>query len=64
MSVGWARKQECPHPLKMPVPVYLFLYWFLDLKQIMNLPERCLMISGQDKALLMYMINLEVSEGG
>ena len=39
MSAGWAKTHERPHPLKMPVPVHLFLYWFLDLKQIMNLPK-------------------------
>ena len=30
----------------------------------MNHPQMCLMISDQDKDFLMYIIDLEVSEGG
>ena len=54
MSVGRSGKQECPHPLKMSVPVYLFLYlyWFLDLKQSMNHPLMCLMASDPEKTYL------------
>ncbi|XP_055284537.1 testis-specific Y-encoded protein 1-like [Moschus berezovskii] len=62
MPVGQSSKQECPRPLTMPVPLYLLLYWLLDLRHIMNHPQMCLMISDQDKDFLMDMINMKMSE--
>ncbi|CAI9150054.1 unnamed protein product, partial [Rangifer tarandus platyrhynchus] len=54
-----AQQTGMQHTLKMPVPGLLVLV--LDLKQIMNHPQMCFMISDEGKVLLMYMICLGLS---
>ena len=60
--------QEAGMPTPLEDACYSVLVLLLELapwlKHIMNHPQMCLMISDQGKDFLMYIIDLEVSEGG